>query len=166
MKKITLFIILMLIVFISCNKNKTNNSSPTPTNQQANYFSFKIGATNYSTDTLYGQVYEFPNVDTLLMINAGNSSDTIGASFTLKVTSVGTFSHDSVSVSPTNRFVVNFGNQNNPNSTFYSKSGTINISSYNKINNMFSGTFSAVMYLSTNPSHTLSLTNGSFYLKY
>lgn len=165
MKKITLFVTIMLIVFISCNKSKTNNSSPTSTNQQANYFSFKIGVTNYSTNTLYGQVYEFSNIDTLLMINAGNSSDTIGASFTLKATSVGTFNHDSTSVSSTNRFVVNFGDQNNPHSTYYSKSGTINISSYNKVNNMFSGTFSAVMYLSTNPSYTLSLTNGSFYLK-
>lgn len=169
MKKTLLFINLILIVFISCNKNKTNTSSPAANNQnnsQSNYYSFKIGATNFSTGSLYGQVIEVPNSDTLLMINAGSNTDTITGSFTLKVNSAGIFSHDSTTANSTNRFVVNFGDPNSPHSTFLSKSGTINITSYDKINHLFVGTFSAVMYLSSNPTYTLPLTNGSFYLKY
>jgi len=169
MKKGILLIELTLIVFISCNKNNSKTSAPTSgnlVNQQANYYSFKIGTTTYSASSVYGQIFEFPNIDTLLMVNGGNNTDTISGSFTLKVTSIGSFNHDSTSVSQTNRFVVNFGTNNNPHSTFYSKSGTINISSYDKVNNLFSGTFSAVMYLSTNPTYTLPLTNGGFYLKY
>ncbi|HRG02464.1 MAG TPA: hypothetical protein PKZ75_15225 [Bacteroidia bacterium] len=158
----------IVISFISCNKSKSNNQITNSTNNTStsNFYKFKIGATSYNTSSLYGQDYLSPDGDTLLMINAGTNTDTINGAFTLKVKSIGTFNHDSASVSETNRFVVNFGNSSNPNSTFVSKSGTINITSFDLINHVYAGTFSAVMTLSTNPSYTLPLTNGSFYLKY
>ena len=156
-----------LTAFVSCNKEKINNqTSSNSSNSNSNFYKFEIGSTTYNTTSLYGQDYLTPDDDTLLMVNAGNSNDTINASFTLKVKSTGTFNHDSSNVSETNRFVINFGNSSNPNSTFISKSGTINITSFDLINHVYAGTFNAVMTLSTNPSYTLPLTNGSFYMKY
>lgn len=170
MKKIIVVINLILIACVSCNKNKTSTPETpdtTQNNQQTNHYSFKIGATSFSTNNLYGQVIIGLN-DTMLMINEGVTADTITGGFTLNATSTGTFNHDSTNTSPTNRFVVNFGNDptSSPHATFFSKSGTVNITAYDKINNTFSGTFSAIMYLSSNPSYTLPLTNGSFYLHY
>ncbi len=169
MKKNTLYFSLLLIIFISCNKNKTSNPSPvsnTQNNLQQDYYSFKIGNTSYSLANVYGQNFDLPTGDTLLMINGyGPSSDTISGGFTLKVNSTGTFTHDSTNVNENNRFVLNFGNYSNPNSTYVSKTGTINITTYDKINRTYAGTFSAVMTLSTNPSYTLPLTDGAFYMK-
>ncbi len=160
--------LLYLITFISCNKNKSKNQAANTTSSNAtpNFYQFKIGTTTYNTTSLYGQDYHVPSGDTLLMINAGSNNDTINGGFTLKIKSIGSFTHDSTNVSETNRFIVNFGNYSNPNSIFISKSGTINITSFDLINHVYAGTFSAVMTLSTNPSYTLPLTNGSFYLKY
>ena len=168
MKTKILFICFTLIVFISCNKKKSNNqvTNNTSNNPISNFYKFEIGNTLYNTASLYGQDYHVPGGDTLLMVNAGTNSDTINGAFTLKVNSIGTFNHDSTNVSPNNRFVINFGNFSNPNSTFISKSGTINITSFDLINHVYAGTFNAIMTLSTNPSYTLPLTNGSFYLKY
>ena len=155
------------IFLISCNKKKINsqvtNNILAPI---SNFYNFEIGNTLYNTTSLYGQDYYTPNGETLLMVNAGISGDTINAGFTLKINSIGNFSHDSNNVSITNRFVVNFGNSSNPNSTFISKSGTINITSFDIINHIYAGTFTAVMALSANPSYTLPLTNGSFHLQY
>lgn len=168
MKTIKLLTSLILITFYSCNKNKSNNqiTNSNSNNTNINFYKFKIGTIAFNTNSIYGQDYYIPSGDTLLMINAGTSNDTINGGFTLKVKSIGSFYHDSTNVSETNRFILNFGNPNNPNSTFISKSGTINITSFDLINHIYAGTFSAVMTLSTNPSYALPLTNGSFYLKY
>lgn len=162
-------IILLSIVFttlFSCHKSKTtaptmiaSTASVTPNN-----YSFKIGLTNYSTNDLYGQTFDYPT-DTLLFINAGSASDTITGGFTLKLKSLGTFTHDSTSTSAINHFVINFGNPSSPTSSFTSKSGTITVTSFDKINMLYAGTFSGIMYLTSNPSYTLPLTSGSFYLK-
>lgn len=125
---------IILFTLMSCHK--TNTTLPTiisTTSVTPNSYSFKIGLTNYSTNILYGQTFDFPT-DTLLFIGAGSSSDTITGGFTLKLNSLGTFTHDSVSSSTINHFVVNFGNPSSPRSSFASKSGTITVTTFDKIN--------------------------------
>ena len=158
-------ILILIIVIIACTK-KTNNATiktSTPTQSISNHYSFDIGTIHYSTSDNYGQQY-FTS-DTILSMNFYNTTDTISGGFSLHAPQVGTYYHTNSIGNTINCFVINFGNPSSPNSTFYSKSGTLNITDCDIVNQIYSGTFSGVMYLSSNPSQTISLTNGSFYYK-
>jgi hypothetical protein len=168
-KHIAIGLLSFLLVLFACTK-KTSSPTTTVTPKTVtavvtNNYSFDIGATHYSTSDVYGQVINTTS-DTILTINAYNTTDTVSGAFTLHAPSIGTYTHTNVIGNYNNSFVVNFGNSSHPTSTFYSKSGTISITSYDNINLTYAGTFSGIMYLSTNPSYTLALTNGSFYYKY
>lgn len=166
MKRLSL-IISLIIALMGCNKNTPNPIISSAPNQvpTSNHYSFDIGSFHYSSPDLYGQQY-YVSSDTLLVLNAYNNSDTISGGFTLHAPGIGTFTHTNTIGNTNNCFGVSFGNPSMPNSTFYSQSGTLTITTYDNAYHTYAGTFSGIMYLSTNPSYTLALTNGSFYYKY
>lgn len=152
---------------MGCNKKTPApivNSSSNQVNA-TNHYSFDIGSFHYSTSDNYGQQY-YVSSDTLLSMNFYNNTDTVSGGFTLHAPGVGTYTHTNTIGNTNNSFGVSFGNPSNQNSTFYSKSGTLIITTYDNAYHTYAGTFSGIMYLSTNPTHTLTLTNGSFYYKY
>lgn len=164
---ILLFIISSLL--ISC---KAKSTSPTPTTtatsptSATNSYSFQIGVTTYSSSSVYGQLYlNMP--DTTLDIYTSNNSDTISGAFNLRAIGLGTYTHTNVVGNVGHHLLVNFGNPNGTTvHTFYSKSGTVTFTIYDVINNTYAGTFSGIMYLSSNSTYTLPLTNGAFHYKY
>lgn len=165
---ISLFIISSLL--ISC-KSKSTSPPPTTTATSSttatNSYSFQIGSTNYSTTHVYGQLYlNIP--DTALVIYGNNNgTDTISGGFNLRAIGLGTYTHTNVVGNGGHSLVVDFGNPGGTTvHTFYSKSGTVTFTTYDAINNNYAGTFSGIMYLSSNPTYTLPLTNGAFHYKY
>lgn len=164
---ILLFIISSLI--ISC-KSKSTSPPPTTTATSSatatNSYSFQIGVTSYSSSSVYGQLYlNMP--DTTLDIYTSNNSDTISGALNLRAIGLGTYTHTNIVGNVGHYLLVNFGNPSGTTvRTFYSKSGTVTFTTYDIVNNTYAGTFSGIMYLSSNPTYTLPLINGAFHYKY
>lgn len=156
----------LLSVLIQCSK-KDKKSSVNQSNQTqqiiSQNFSCMLGNSNFNTSDMNCAPLITQGIDSLLMLNAYSQTDSISFGFTLKVNGLGNFSHDSSTVSTINRFVLNYGSPGINLVTYISKSGTINVTKYDRPNNIYAGTFSAIMTLSSNPSSTLAISNGTFY---
>lgn len=161
--KINIFVLIILLFLLSTCK-KTSKTSSVSLTASSNFYSFKMGSLNYSSNTIYGQNYDI-SPDTLLNINT-TKNDTMSGGFLLKIKGLGTFTHDSSSANEYNRFIFSFLGPTHTPITFYSKSGSVTITKFNNATTSYGGTFSGIMYLSTNPSYTLPLINGEFYYKY
>lgn len=171
MKKI-ICLIIVGTVFVACNKSSSKNITPIPNAPVlVNYYSFDLGSFHYSSPDVYGQPYTINSDTSVLQMNFYNNIDTVSGGFGLLISSngIGTYTHTNIpTTGPFNGYgiSVNYGNPSIPNSTYCSQSGTLTVTTFDNPNHTYAGTFSGIMYLTTNPSYTLALTNGSFYYKY
>lgn len=162
-----IFVVLITFFLIACVKKSSSNtpvitsiSNPIP-----NHISFKLGQMSHSSPYLSCNFIENA-FDTLKIVegyyDSQTPNDTMLFFMCIKSKGLGIFTHDSSNTTANNRFVIS---STTSNTIFYSKSGQVNITNYDMLNDYYVGTFAGIMYLSTNPSYTISLTNGSFYYK-
>lgn len=168
------YIFALVLLFMTSCKKDTSNPSEGELNKPAqptvlvNHLTCSIGTISYSTQNFGVQ----PLINTYLYcISYRDSihlpSDTISVNFTLKLNNIGTYILDSTTIGENNRFVVALNIDGNPSQrTYFSKSGIVNITTFDIANWTYAGTFSGVIESESNPNDTLLLSNGSFYFKY